>query len=114
METAIGNLGKEIHQDKDLYRNLEERGVIRAQINSLKAMYPKLDMNYGAHGMSTIHRFSHGFPDNYAFLPRRDGTTKPMAQYEYNTLMGYRQHEGWPNRSSWPNAIICWAQLQIA
>ncbi|KAF8222325.1 hypothetical protein L208DRAFT_1038562, partial [Tricholoma matsutake] len=27
METAIGNLGKEIRQDKDPYCNLEERGV---------------------------------------------------------------------------------------
>lgn len=66
METAIGNLGKEIRQDKDPYRNLEERGVIHAQINSVMVMYPKLDINYGANGMS-VH--AHGFLDGYIFLP---------------------------------------------
>jgi hypothetical protein len=66
METAIGNLGKEIRQDKDPYRNLEEHGMIHAQINSLMAMYPKLDINFGAHSLS-IH--AHGFPDGYTFLP---------------------------------------------
>jgi hypothetical protein len=110
METAIGNLGKEIRQDKDPYRNLEERGVIRAQINSLMSMYPKLDINHDKHGMS-IH--AHSFPDKYAFLPRRDSTARPMALLEYNALMGYWQHEGWPNRSSWPNAIVRWARLQL-
>jgi hypothetical protein len=66
METAIGNLGKEIRQDKDPYCNLEERGVICAQINSLMAMYPKLDINHGAHGLPSG---AHGFPGRYAFLP---------------------------------------------
>ena len=83
METAIGNLGKEIRQDKDPYRNLEERGVLRAQINSLMAMYPELDINYGAHGLS-IH--ARAFPDGYAFLPRRDRIARPMVQPEYDAL----------------------------
>jgi hypothetical protein len=65
METAIGNLGKEIHQDKDPYCNLKEHGVIRAQINSLMAMYPKLNINFGVHDLS-IH--AHGFLHSYAFL----------------------------------------------
>jgi hypothetical protein len=110
METAIGNLGKEMRQDKDPYRNLEERGTLRAQINSLMAMYPKLDVNYGVGGLS-IH--AHGFPDGFAFLPRRDSTAKPMAQLEYDTLMDYWQREGWPNQTSWPNAIVRWARLQL-
>jgi hypothetical protein len=66
METAIGNLGKEIRQDNDPCCNLEEHGVLRAQINSVMAMYPKLDINYGAHSLST---HAHYFPDKYAFLP---------------------------------------------
>jgi hypothetical protein len=110
METAIGNLGKEIRQDKDPYRNLEECGVLRAQINSVMAMYPKLDINYGADSLS-IH--AHCFPDRYTFLPQRNSTTRPMGQLEYNALMEYWQSEGWPNRSSWPNAIIRWARLQL-
>ena len=65
-ETAIGNLGKEICQDKDPYRNFEECGVIDAQINSLIAMYLKLNLNPRTHGMSIC---IYSFPDNYVFLP---------------------------------------------
>ncbi|KAI0304753.1 hypothetical protein BC826DRAFT_902685 [Russula brevipes] len=110
METAIGNLGKEIRQDRDPYRNLEERGVIRAQVNSLMAMYPKLDINYGACGLSI---YAHGFPDGFSFLPRCDSTARPMARDEYDALMNYWQREGWPDPLSWPNAIVRWARLQL-
>ena len=37
LETAIGNLGREIHQDRDLFANLTQRAIMRAQINSLNA-----------------------------------------------------------------------------
>ena len=63
METLIGNLGKEIQQNKDPYRNLEEHGMIHAQINSLLAMYPRLDIKRGMHGLSK------SFLDGYVFLP---------------------------------------------
>jgi hypothetical protein len=36
-----------------------------------------------------------------------------MAQLEYDALMEYWEHEGWPNQSSWPNAIIHWVWLQL-
>ncbi|KAF8220154.1 hypothetical protein L208DRAFT_1335370 [Tricholoma matsutake] len=73
-------------------------------------MYPKLDINYGA---CTLSIYAHSFPGGYAFLPRRDNTTRPMAQLEYDALMEYWQREGWPNQSSWPNAIVRWAWLQL-
>jgi hypothetical protein len=66
METTIGNLGKEICQDKDPYHNLKECGVIYAQINFILALYLKLDITYGACGPS-IQTYS--FSDKYAFLP---------------------------------------------
>jgi hypothetical protein len=84
--------------------------VIRAQINSLMAMYPRLDINYGADGLPIL---AHGFPNGYAFLPRRDVTARPMAQFEYAALMNYWEREGWPNRISWPNAVFRWGRLQL-
>ncbi|KAF8264362.1 hypothetical protein EI94DRAFT_1441586, partial [Lactarius quietus] len=42
LETAIGNLGQEIRQDHDLYANLMQRAILRAQINALKARYPRI------------------------------------------------------------------------
>ena len=110
METAIGNLGREIRQDKDFIRNLEERGVLRAQINSLMAMHPKLDIN---HGLPRLSNYAHAFPNGYALLPRRDNTARPMADLEYNALMIYWQCAGWPNRLSWPNGIVRWGRLEL-
>ena len=110
METAIGNLGREIRQDKDFFRNLEERGVLRAQINSVMAMYPKLEIN---HGVQRLSIYAHAFPNGYAFLPRRDSTARAMADIEYNALMVYWQRAGWPNRLSWPNRIVRWARLAL-
>lgn len=47
IEMAIGNLSEEIHQEHDPYANIAQRGVLRAQLNSILAMYPhiKLDNN---------------------------------------------------------------------
>jgi len=43
MERTIGNLGEEIRQPSNPYANLSERGLLRAQRNTLIAMVPQLD-----------------------------------------------------------------------
>ncbi len=43
MERTIGNLGEEIKQDVNPYKNLSERGCLRAILNSLRIMFPVLD-----------------------------------------------------------------------
>lgn len=43
MERTIGNLGQEIKQHSSPFKNLSERGVLRAQLNALRIMYPVLD-----------------------------------------------------------------------
>ena len=43
MERTIGNLGQEIKQPSNPYANLSQRGLIRAQVNALKAIIPALD-----------------------------------------------------------------------
>ena len=47
LETAIGNLGHEICQDRDLYANLTRRAVLRAQVNSLQARFLGVKLDYG-------------------------------------------------------------------
>ena len=110
METAIGNLGREIRQDKDFFRNIEECGVLRAQINSVMAMYPELEVN---HGVQRLSIYAHAFLDGYAFLPRCDNTARAMADLEYSALMVYWQKAEWPNRLSWPNRIVRWGCLAL-
>ena len=39
LETAISNLGREIRQDRDMFANLAQRAVLRAQTNSLQAHF---------------------------------------------------------------------------
>jgi hypothetical protein len=45
IETAIGNLGEEIHSDRNPYANIAQQGVLRAQLNSILAMFPHLDLD---------------------------------------------------------------------
>ena len=40
MDHGDGNLGKEIHQDKDPYANIAQCGLLCAQINSLVSIMP--------------------------------------------------------------------------
>ena len=47
LETAIGNLGCEIQQDQDQFANLTQRAVMRAQVNSLYARFPRLEFEVG-------------------------------------------------------------------
>jgi len=44
IETAIGNLGQEICQERDPFANLAQRGILRAQLNSIQAMFPDLSV----------------------------------------------------------------------
>ena len=39
-ERTIGNLTEEIRQESNIYANLMQRGVLRAQVNALKSMVP--------------------------------------------------------------------------
>jgi hypothetical protein len=111
METAIGNLGKEIRQHKDPYRNLEERGVLRAQLNSIKALYP--DLPIGSVDPNKLPGNARCFSNGYALLPRREETRKPLTRSQYNALMVYWEQQNWPNRNTWHNAIARWARLQL-
>lgn len=43
MEWSIGDLGGEIRQPSNIYVNLSQRGLLRSQINVLKAMVPDLE-----------------------------------------------------------------------
>ena len=59
LETAIGNLGQEIRQDRDLFANLSQRATLRAQINSIRARFPgvQLEICYG----TTCERLLYGY-----------------------------------------------------
>ena len=66
LETAIGNLDREIRQDRDIFTNLTQRAVIRAQVNSLgwfmvaqlgSNLGPNLGPNFDQVGNAKLGRF---------------------------------------------------------
>jgi hypothetical protein len=46
MEHTIGNLGEEIWQLSNPYANLSQRGLLRCQVNALKAMILNLPQHF--------------------------------------------------------------------
>ena len=103
LETAIGNLSQEIRQDCDIFTNLTQRAVIRAQVNSLCARFPQIKFKLGDHnGVSTCMREFNG---GYAFLPCCEEFPSPLTIYELAAFKVYWREQGWPNVDSWANAV---------
>ena len=109
IETAIGNLGDEIRQDRDPYANVAQRGVLRAQLNSILAMFPRLDLD-------TDRSFPRGAKDlghGYALLRMCQKTPKPVTEHEANAILRHWEENGWPNRDAWPRALKRWSRLRL-
>ncbi len=115
LETAIGNLGREIRQDRDLYANLTQRAILRAQVNSLQARFPRIRLEIrGRHGMS-LPRGACEFEGckGYTLLPRCEEYPTPLSEDELVALMSYWNRQGWPNQDSWSKTICRWAKLRL-
>ena len=115
LETAIGNLGREIRQDRDLFANLAQRAVLRAQTISLKARFPDIQLECGkidAVTRPTRARKFEGY-DGFAFLPRCEDYPSPITGDERDALKIYWRAQKWPNVDTWPHAVCRWAKLQL-
>ena len=62
MESAVGSFGREVRSHSNTFANIANRGVLRAQINALKAKVPNLELD------PTLPRGSFPFGDGYALL----------------------------------------------
>ncbi|KAH9159369.1 hypothetical protein EDB89DRAFT_1887518 [Lactarius sanguifluus] len=113
LETAIGNLGREIRQDRDLFANLTQRAVIRAQVNSLCARFPRIKFEVGSVKKSSHSVRTREFEGGYIFLPRCEEFPSPLTEDEHATFKIYWREQGWPNVDSWPNAVCRWAKLRL-
>ncbi|KAH8987487.1 hypothetical protein EDB86DRAFT_2808878 [Lactarius hatsudake] len=113
LETAIGNLGREIRQDRDLFANLTQRAIIRAQVNSLQARYPRIKIEVYSRGGSSLPNNAYVFEEapGYALLPRHEECPAPLSDEELEALMIYWRSQDWPIQRSWPNAVCRWAKL---
>ena len=100
LETAIGNLGREIRQDRDMFANLAQRAVLQAQTNSLQARFPYIQFVFGDNDvppLSTQSRTFDGY-EGYVFLPSCENYPSPLSGIgEHEALMLYWHTRGWPN-----------------
>ena len=115
LETVISNLGREIRQDRDMFANLAQRAVLRAQTNSLQARFPSIQLEFGepnASSLSTNAREFDGYV-GYAFHPRCEEYPSPVEEDEREAIMLYWRSQGWPNTDTWMHAVCRWAKLQL-
>ncbi|KAH8978597.1 hypothetical protein EDB86DRAFT_3090340 [Lactarius hatsudake] len=115
LETAIGNLGREIQQDRDLYANLTQRAILRAQVNLVHARFPSVKIDIRGSSNPSLPKNALEFEDNpgYAFLPRREEQPTPLNDNEAEALRIYWLEQGWPNLDSWSGSVCRWAKLQL-
>jgi hypothetical protein len=109
IETAIGNLGEEIRQDRDPYANVAQRGVLRAQLNSIHAMFPHLSLGNG----DNLPRGAKDLGDGYALLRACQNIAEPVTDAEANAILKYWGEMSWPNQDDWPRAVKRWSRLQL-
>ena len=111
LETAIGNLGCEIRQDRDLYANLTQRAVMRAQVNSLHACFPQIEFEMGSGSSRSTNK--HEFDGGFVFLLCCEEYPSPLSENELTTFQNYWRKQPWLSADIWPNEVCCWAKLQL-
>ena len=80
MESAVGSFGREVRSRNNIFANIANRGVIRAQINAMKARIPDLEPD------PTLPQGSFPFGDGYALLRAADSTRRPVSDREADAI----------------------------
>ncbi len=109
IETAIGNLGEEIRQDRDLYANIAQRGVLCAQLNSILVMFPHLNLNKD----DSLPQGAKDLGQGYALLRACQTTAEPVTEAEAVAILKYWEEMDWPNLNTWPRSVKRWSRLQL-
>ena len=106
MENAVGSFGREVRSHSNTFANIANRGVIRAQINAIKAKIPDLEPE------PTLPRGSFPFGDGYALLGARDNIRRPVSDCEAVAIHA----SGIPddlNQPPGPVKVLRWARLLL-
>ena len=101
IEMAIGNLGEEIRQDHDPYANIAQRGVLRAQLNSILAMFPHLNLNKD----DSLPQGAKDLGQGYALLCACQTTAEPVTEAKAVVILKYWEEMDWPNLNTWPRSV---------
>jgi hypothetical protein len=109
MERTIGNLGREIRQPSNPFANLSQRGLLRCQINVIKAIVPDLQRP-----TSNLPQGAKEVGDGYILLRARDRTHRPMRDCEALALRNYLESVTLSlNDDNYSPSIVRWARLRL-
>ncbi|KDQ10948.1 hypothetical protein BOTBODRAFT_115068 [Botryobasidium botryosum FD-172 SS1] len=107
IERTIGNLGEEIRQPSNPYTNLSLRGVLRAQVNSLKSMIPALDQDG-----PKLPRGALDLGDGYVLLKAQDERPQHVSGAAADAIASYFEASGDPtSRTTFD--ITRWARVRV-
>ena len=106
MESAVGSFGREVRSHSNTFANIANRGVLRAQINAIKAKIPDLEQE------PTLPRGSFPFGDGYALLRATDSTRRPVSGREAEAIRASRILDN-SNQSQDPVKVLRWARLLL-
>ncbi|KAK1234064.1 hypothetical protein PQX77_002739 [Marasmius sp. AFHP31] len=104
METIIGNLGSEIGSLVDPFTNIENLGVLRAQLIALYAILPEVappQERLTRH----VSRFAYDLGNGYSFLPKKDRISRKITSSEAAALDVLWRAKKWPNSGKFCNYI---------
>jgi hypothetical protein len=109
MERTIGNLGQEIRQQSNAYANLSQRGLLRSQINALKAIIPDLDPLPPA-----MPRGSKDIGDGFILLRAKDKALRAMRHCERLAFADYLKNtHAVQVPDHWSPEVVRWARLRL-
>ena len=106
MENAVGSFGREVRSHSHAFTNIANRGVLRAQINAIKAKIPDLEPE------PTLPHGSFQFGDGYALLRAADSTRRPVTDREAEAIHASGILDN-SNRSAGPISVLRWARLLL-
>lgn len=115
LEAMIGNLGREIHQDHDMFTHLAQHAVLHAQTNSLQAWFPDIQLELGDEDTATQTTRADKFEgyEGFAFLLCCEEYPSPVIGDKFEAINIYWHAQNWPNADTWLHTVCCWASLQL-
>ena len=109
MERTIGNLGAELCQPSNPYENLAQRGLLRSQINALKAMFPDLEPDKSAMPAGSLD-----LGDGFVLLRKRDKAAHAVRECEAESIRTYLSDAfGDEAVLRWSGTVIRWARVRL-
>ena len=105
MENAVGSFGREVRSQSNMFANIANRGVLRAQINAIKAKIPDLEPE------PSLPQGSFQFGDGYALLRATDSTRRPVSDCEAEAIRTSGIIDD--SNQSGPVSVRRWARLLL-